>query len=103
MPYDTFSSATSVQKYLDMVAEQLKMRLGADKVQVYQYTVRLKKLCVPLIKIVTLTVPRSENVIQISRPRKKEKSTSSLSHRRSLISVSKLFTDKLAWQRPMWL
>lgn len=42
IPYDTFSSSTSVQKYLDMVAEQLKIRLGADKVQVYQYTVRLQ-------------------------------------------------------------
>ena len=42
IPYDTFSSPTTVQKYLDMVAEQLKMRLGADKVQVYQYTVRLQ-------------------------------------------------------------
>ena len=50
IPYDTFSNSTSVQKYLDMVAEQLKVRLCADKVQVYQYTVRLQKLCVPVVK-----------------------------------------------------
>lgn len=51
------------------------------------------------MKIVTLTIPRSENVIQISPPKKKDKSTSSLSHRRSLISVSNLLIDELAWQK----
>ena len=80
--YDTFNNPISVQKYLNMVAEQLKLRLGADKVQVYQYTVRLQKLCVPVIEIVSLTISRSGNVIQIFQLQKKEKSASSLSHRR---------------------
>ena len=95
IPYDTFSNSTSVQNYLDMVGEQLKMRLGADKVQVYQYTVRLQNLCVLVMRNVTLTIPRSENVIQISPPKKKEKIMNSLSHRPSLILVSNLLTVEL--------
>ena len=102
IPYDTFSNSTSIQKYLDMVAEQLKTRLGADKVQVYQYTVCLQQSCVLVNRNVTLTIPRSENVIQISPPKRKEKSTSSLSHRRLLISVSNLLT-KSHTRRFMWL
>ena len=37
--YDDFNNPAGVKRYLNMVAEQLKMRLGADKVQVYQYVV----------------------------------------------------------------
>ena len=44
MPYDDFSNPAGVKQYLNMVAEQLKMRLGADKVQVYQYTVSSWKI-----------------------------------------------------------
>ncbi len=40
IPYDDFSKPEGVRRYLDMVAEQLRARLGADKVQVYQYVVR---------------------------------------------------------------
>lgn len=41
VPYDDFSNPEGIRRYLNMVAEQLKTRLGADKVQVYQYVVRL--------------------------------------------------------------
>ena len=44
IPYDDFNNEAGVKKYLNMVAEQLKMRLGADKVQVYQYVVSAEKL-----------------------------------------------------------
>ena len=37
--YDDFSNPAGVKRYLDMVAEQLKRRLGADKVQVCGYVV----------------------------------------------------------------
>lgn len=39
IPYEDFSNPAGVKGYLNMVAEQLKTRLGADKVQVYQYVV----------------------------------------------------------------
>lgn len=39
IPYEDFSNPAGIKGYLDMVAEQLRTRLGADKVQVYQYVV----------------------------------------------------------------
>ena len=41
--YDDFSNDAGVKRYLNMVAEQLKTRLGADKVQVYQSVVSTEK------------------------------------------------------------
>ena len=37
--YDDFSNPAGVKRYLDMIAEQLKRRLGADEVQVCEYVV----------------------------------------------------------------
>ena len=86
VPYDDFANPAGIQRYLNMVAEQLKTRLGADKVQVYQYVVRTKFDIPPIYKS-ALTIRRSENVIQGSQLRKKAKSINSLSRRQSLISV----------------
>ncbi len=84
IPYDDFANPAGVRRYLNMVAEQLKTRLGADKVQVYQYVVRAKFRVPPIYKS-ALTMRRSENVIQGSQSQKKARSMNSLSHRQSLI------------------
>ena len=39
MPYNDFNNPKSIQRYLEMVCESLKVLLGADKVQAYQYSV----------------------------------------------------------------
>ena len=91
VPYDDFSTSAGVTRYLNMVAEQLRKRLGAEKVQVYQYVVSTWKILHANNQIAILTTSRFENVIQVSPLQKKAKSTSSLSHRQSLISVSSLF------------
>lgn len=39
IPYDDFNNAEGVKRYLTAVADLLRTRLGADKVQVYQYVV----------------------------------------------------------------
>ena len=44
IPYDDFSNPAGVNRYLNLVAELLKTSLGADKVQVYQYTVSTWKI-----------------------------------------------------------
>ena len=86
VPYDDFANPAGIQRYLNMVAEQLRTRLGADKVQVYQYAVRTRFGIPPIYKS-ALTIRRSGNVIQGSQLRKKAKSINSLSHRQSLMSV----------------
>lgn len=39
--YDDFSTEAGIQRYRDLVAEQVKTHLGADKVQVYEHRVCL--------------------------------------------------------------
>ena len=41
VPYDDFFNPSGIRKYLDAVAERLKVALGADRVQVFQYLVCL--------------------------------------------------------------
>lgn len=41
MSYDDFSTEAGIQRYRDLVAEQVKTHLGADKVQVYEHRVCL--------------------------------------------------------------
>ena len=91
VPYDDFSTPAGVTRYLNMVAEQLKKRLGAEQVQVYQYVVSTWKLLHANNQNAILTTSRFENVIQVFPLQKKAKSTNSLSHLQSLISVSSLF------------
>ena len=40
IPYDDFFNPTGIRRYLEAVAERLKVALGADRVQVFQYLVR---------------------------------------------------------------
>ena len=42
--YDDFEKPAGIHRYLDIVAEQLRRKLDADVVQVYQYQVRLRLL-----------------------------------------------------------
>ena len=42
--YDDFSQPEGIRRYLDIVAEQLRLKLDADTVQVYQFQVRLRLL-----------------------------------------------------------
>ena len=49
IPYDSFSNPEGIRGYLDEVAQRLKLRLGATKVQVYQYVVS-PRLCKLLVK-----------------------------------------------------
>ena len=41
IPYDDFRNPDGIRRYLDIVAVHLKNLLGADKVQAFQYVVRL--------------------------------------------------------------
>ena len=45
--YDDFDSPAGIHRYLDIVAEQLRLKLDADTVQVYQFLVRLRLLNIP--------------------------------------------------------
>ena len=41
IPYDDFSNPDGIRRYLDIVSVHLENLLGADKVQAFQYVVRL--------------------------------------------------------------
>ena len=41
IPYEDFSDPEGIRRYLEAVSENLKMLLGANKVQPFQYVVRL--------------------------------------------------------------
>ena len=49
MSRDDFGNPEGIRRYLEVVSESLKALLGANKVQVYQYTVCLR-LCILQIK-----------------------------------------------------
>lgn len=51
IPYDDFSNPEGIRRYLDAVTENVKVLLGADKVQAFQYVVRLS-LSSPLMEAV---------------------------------------------------
>ncbi|KAL8805665.1 MAG: hypothetical protein Q9182_001809 [Xanthomendoza sp. 2 TL-2023] len=74
LPYDDFSNAAGVRRYLEVVAASLQKLLGADKVQVFQYVVRPgpEKHSV---EDTTLTILRFVNGIQSFQSRKKVKDT----------------------------
>ena len=41
IPYEDFSDPEGIRRYLEAVSENLKVLLGANKVQAFQYVVRL--------------------------------------------------------------
>lgn len=84
MSYHDFNNPKSIQRYLEVVCESLKALLGAEKVQAYQYSVESVHL-VDEGKL--LTFRRFESVTPVSLFQKKGKTTSTLSPRRSPISV----------------
>ncbi len=45
LSYDDFGNPEGIRRYLEVVSESLRALLGANKVQVYQYTVCLR-LCI---------------------------------------------------------
>ena len=60
IPYDDFDDPAGIRRYLDIVAKQLRLKLNADTVQVYQYLVSVKSLNHPP-KNVLLTTARFGN------------------------------------------
>ena len=49
IPYEDFNNEAGIRKYMNLVADRLKVLLNADKVQVYQQVVR-PMLCVMLLQ-----------------------------------------------------
>ena len=86
IPYDDFSNPDGIRRYLDIVSVQLKDLLGADKVQAFQYVVRLIRHLL-LLSEVLLTVQRSVNATQASPSQNRTKVMSSTNRRQSLILV----------------
>ena len=89
MPYNDFNNPKSIQRYLEMVCESLKVLLGADKVQAYQYSVSESVRLVDEGKL--LTFRRFESATPVSLFQRKGKTTSTHSLRRSPISVCTSF------------
>ena len=86
IPYEAFGNPKGIQSYLDVVCQSLKVHLGADRVQAYQYLVSMR-LRIVLGWNISLITQRFENVTQGSLWPRKASSMSTISRRRSLTSV----------------
>lgn len=63
VPYEDFDNEVGIQRYMNLVADRLRVLLNADKVQVYQYVVGPMP-CVDFIRVEgILTTWRSGNGI----------------------------------------
>ena len=85
--YDDFNNPAGIRRYLDLVAKQLRRKLNADTVQVYQYLVCLRLLNHPPENVL-LTTSRFGDVMQTSLSQMKIAPTSSTSHLQLLMLVS---------------
>ena len=89
LSYDDFDTPAGISRYLNIVAKQLRLKLNADTVQVYQYLVSLGLLHPPP-KNVLLTKPRFGNAMQAFLSQIKITPTRTTSHLRLLMLVCTL-------------
>ena len=87
--YEDFDDPAAIRRYLDLVAKQLRRKLNADTVQVYQYLVSLRLLNPPAENVL-LTTPRFVDAMQTSLSQMKTAPTSTTSHLQLLILVCTL-------------
>ena len=93
--YNDFDNPAGIRRYLDVVAKQLRLKLNADTVQVYQYLVSLRLRNSPQ-KNILLTTPRFGNATSAFLSQRKIIAMSSTNHLQSptLVCTSKTSTSK---------
>ena len=99
IPYDEFSNPDGIRRYLDMVSTHLKNLFGADKVQAFQYVVRLGPRLL-LVSEVPLTISRSVNAIPVSPSQSKARIMILINRQQSLTLVCMPRASKFACYQP---